>query len=87
VKTTTIRLDDDLMELIETVAVGRKRPSSELIRAAIREYMRKLASEDDEIRDVRDRIADRRIAAQTNATRRELGMEPVEKPSDEHRAQ
>ena len=82
-KTTTIRLGDDLMELVEEVAASKKRPASEILRAAIRDYMQKLASEDAEVRQARDRIAARRIAAQTNATRHELGMDPVEMPSDE----
>jgi predicted transcriptional regulator len=83
VKTTTIRLGDDLMELVEEVAASKKRSASEILRAAIRDYMQKLASEDDEVRKARDRIADRRITAQTNATRHELGMEPVEVPSED----
>ena len=81
-KTTTIRLDDDLMELVDKVADITKRPSSEVMRAGIREYMGTLAESDDRIRDARDEIAQRRIAAQTNAIRRKLGMDPIDSPSD-----
>lgn len=77
-KTTTIRLDDDLMELIDEVAATKGGTSSEVMRTAIREYMRRLADEDDKIRDIRDGIARRRIVAQTNATRRKLGMDPID---------
>ena len=82
-KTTTIRLDDDLMELIEEVANLTKRPSSEIMRTGIREYMRVLADQDDKVRDIRDGIAQRRIVAQTNATRRKLGMDPLDSVSEQ----
>lgn len=82
-KTTTIRLDDDLMELVDKVADITKRPSSEVMRAGIREYMGTLSESDDRIRDARDEIAQRRIAAQTNAIRRKLGMDPIDSPSDQ----
>jgi predicted transcriptional regulator len=82
-KTTTIRLDDDLMELIEQVAGMTGQPSSEVMRAGIRQYVRSLADQDDEIRKIRDEIAERRIAAQVNATRHKLGMDPIEVPSED----
>ena len=82
VKTTTIRLGDDMMELVEEVAARKKRPASEILRAAIRDYMQRLANEDDDVRKARDRIAERRITAQANATRHELGMEPAKNPTD-----
>jgi predicted transcriptional regulator len=83
VKTTTIRLDDDLMELVDKIADITERPSSEVMRAGIREYMGALAEKDDRIRDARDEIAQRRIAAQTDAIRRKLGMDPIDSPSDQ----
>ena len=82
-KTTTIRLDDDLMELIEQVASMTGQPSSEVMRAGIRQHIRNLADQDDKIRKIRDEIAERRIAAQVNATRRKLGMDPIEVPSED----
>jgi predicted transcriptional regulator len=81
-KTTTVRLDDDLMELIERVAAVTGQASSEVMRAGIRQYVRSLADQDDNIRTIRDEIAQRRIASQVNATRRKLGMDPIEEPSE-----
>jgi predicted transcriptional regulator len=85
VKTTTIRLDDDLMELIDEVAGLTRRPASDVMRAGIREYMRTLADQDQKIREIRDGIAQRRIEAQTNATRRNLGMDPIDSPANRKR--
>lgn len=76
-KTTTIRLDDDLMELIEEVAKLKGRPSSEIMRNCIRDSLRALADQDSKIREIRDGIAQRRIEEQTNATLRKLGMDPI----------
>ena len=81
-KTTTIRLDDDLMEWVEGVARHTGRAPSDLMRSGIRDYLGGLARGDDKIRKIRDDIARRRIAEQTTATRRKLGIEPVESPSD-----
>ena len=82
-KTTTIRLDDDLMELVDKVADITERPSSEVMRAGIREYIGALSEKDGRIRDARDEIAQRRIVAQTNAIRHKLGMDPIDSPSDQ----
>jgi hypothetical protein len=68
----------DLMELIDEDAAAEGQTSSEVMRAAISEYMRKLADQDDKIRAIGDGIAQRRIMAQTNATRRKLGMDPID---------
>lgn len=76
-KTTTIRLDDDLMELIDEVANLRGLPSSEIMRNCIRDSLGALADQDDNVREIREGIAQRRIEAQTNATLRKLGMEPT----------
>jgi predicted transcriptional regulator len=84
-RTTTVRLDDDLMELIEEVAALRGKTASEVIRAGIREYIRILANQDEDIRNIRDAIAQRLIVDQTNATRRRLGMDPIDSPSDQIR--
>jgi predicted transcriptional regulator len=83
VKTTTIRLEDDLVELIDGIAAITKRPPSDLMRTGIREYIRTLADQDDQIRAKRDEIAQRRITAQVNMTRRMLGMDPIDSPSDQ----
>lgn len=82
-KTTTIRLDDDLMELIEEVAHLRGRPSSEIMRSCIRDSLRAQADQDVKVREIRDGIAQRRIEAQTNATLRKLGMDPIGSQPDE----
>jgi predicted transcriptional regulator len=82
VKTTTIRLDDDLVELVDQVAEITQQPPSEVMRTGIREYIRTLADKDDRIRSIRDEIAERRIVEQTNATRRKLGMDPIDSPSE-----
>ena len=81
-KTTTIRLDDDLVELVDQVAEITQQPPSEVMRTGIREYIRTLADKDDRIRSIRDEIAERRIVEQTNATRRKLGMDPIDSPSE-----
>ena len=81
-KTTTIRLDDAMVELIDHVADLTGQPASEVLRTAIREGLRTLAEEDDRIRSVRDQIVQRYTAEQINATRRKLGMDPIESPSN-----
>ncbi len=77
-KTTTIRVDDDLMELIDKVAELTGRHSSEVMRAGIREYMGALAEQDERIRTAREEIVQRSILAEVNAKRRNLGMKPVD---------
>lgn len=79
-KTTTIRIDDDLMELVDEVANLTKRPPSEVMRTGIREYMRILAEGDERIRKIRNEIYERQISAQTEAIRRKLGMDPLGSP-------
>lgn len=79
-KTTTIRIDDDLMELVDEVANLTKRPPSEVMRTGIREYMRILAEGDEKIRKIRNEIYERQISAQTEAIRRKLGMDPLGSP-------
>ena len=81
-KTTTIRLDDALVELIDRVAENTGQPASEVMRTVIREGLRTLADQDDKFRTVRDEIVQRHTAEQINAYRKKLGMDPIESPSD-----
>jgi predicted transcriptional regulator len=79
-KTTTIRIDDDLMELVDEVANLTKRPPSEIMRTGIREYIRILAERDERIQKIRNEIYERQVSAQTEAIRRKLGMDPLGSP-------
>ena len=79
-KTTTIRLDDAVVEMLDAAANATGETPSDVIRSGILLALAQLANENEEFRRARDRIVQEAIKAQTQATLRNLGVVPETQP-------
>lgn len=81
-KTTTVRLDDDLAAFLDAVIEHRGGSASDLIRTAIREHLAKLVADFPEIKEILRRFEQVHIAAALNSLHSSIGVAPVDSPAE-----
>jgi predicted transcriptional regulator len=74
VKTTTIRLDDAVVDMLDAAAEATGETPSDIMRRGILLALAQLAEDNDAFRRARERIVQAAVNAQTEATLRNLGV-------------
>jgi predicted transcriptional regulator len=76
-KTTTVRLDDAQVLLLEALAHSRGVRTSDVVRAAVRDYIDACAADDRDFRERRDAIARARMEDSAEHIRNTLGRQAL----------
>ncbi|HEX7292423.1 MAG TPA: ribbon-helix-helix protein, CopG family [Conexibacter sp.] len=71
-KTTTVRLDDDLLLLVQKLGSLTERGTADVIRDALRAYIGSSVVDNDEFRAFAQDVASQRLAARLAASRSEI---------------